>query len=360
MREHPQSDCRSHPSQDSNTVHMVKRVIGSTLAIVVIGGIALAAYVIGPTTIRLADPELLMGIPAGVLEMSKPAETLATRGAVDGALRYEEKFIPGAAGDPPVRIVIVEPKDAVPGRPGILDLHGGGYMHGSPEVSLTNLLEGLVREFGVTAVSVDYRLAPGTRYPGSLHDNYAALKWLHDNAGNMGVDPQRIALIGFSAGGGHAATLSRHARDKGEVSILFQALLSPMLDDRTGATVDPGPSFGRFPWTREDNRKGWTALLGMEAGSDGVPADAVPMRVADLSGLPPTYIAVGSLDLFATESEAYARKLSAAGVPTEFRVFPDAFHGFEFIVPSAKVSRQSRDALGKYMARKFGLIEAIP
>lgn len=339
------------------TLRILKRFVYSTIATLVLGSAALVVYVIGPTTMRLMDPELLIGIPIGIMELSRPVATLADRKAAEGPLRYTEKFVPGAAGDPPVRIVIVEPKDAVPGRPGILDLHGGGFTQGSPEFSLTTLLEGLVMKFGVTAVSVDYRLAPGTRYPGALHDNYAALKWFHANARDMGVDPQRIALIGFSAGGGHAAMLGIHARDRGQVPILFQALLSPMLDDRTGSTLDPGESLGRFPWTREDNRKGWTALLGVEAGSDEVPEGAVPMRVADLSRLPPTYIAVGSLDLFAPESQAFAQRLSHAGVPTELQVFPRAFHGFEFVVPSANVSHRARDALESYISRTLGLSE---
>lgn len=331
----------------------LKRILVSTMGLALVGLLGLVVYSIGPTTLRLMDRELLIGLPAGLMEAVKPARTLAERQAAPGPLRYTERMIPGAAGDPPVRIVIVEPKDAAPGRPGILDMHGGGYMHGSPEVSLTALLESLVLKFGVTAVSVDYRLAPGTRYPGSLHDNYAALKWFHDHAGDLGVDPQRIALIGFSAGGGHAAALAIHARDRGEVPILFQALLSPMLDDRTGSGIDPGPERGRFLWTREDNRKGWTALLGMEAGRPDVPAGAVPMRVTDLSRLPPTYIAVGSLDLFAAESEGFARRLNAAGVATELQVFPRAFHGFELIVPAAGVSRQARETLERYLGQAF-------
>jgi acetyl esterase/lipase len=223
-------------------LRIIKGPIYSAIAIVV-GCIALLAFFIGPSTIR-------------AMKASQSPATLAERQAADGPLRYTEKFIAGAVGDPPVRIVIVEPKDALPGRPGILDMHGGGYMYGSPEASLTLFLEHLVLKFGITAISVDYRLAPGTHYPGSLHDNYAALQWFHDNAVDMGVDPARIAIIGLSAGGGHAAALSIYARDQGEVPILFQALLAPMLDDRTGATVDPGKSVGRFLWTRDDNRKG--------------------------------------------------------------------------------------------------------
>ena len=340
-------------------MRFIKRLILAALAILV-AVVALVVWFIGPTTLRLMDPGLLIGIPAGIVQISQPTATLAERQAAGGPLVYTEKFIPGAEGDPPVRIVIVEPRDATPGRPGLLDIHGGGFMYGSPESSLTTLVEGLVLKLGITVVSVDYRLAPATRYQGSLHDNYAALQWFHSHARDMGVDPRRIGIVGFSAGGAHAATLAIHARDRGEVPILFQALLSPALDDRTGSTVDPGPSRGLFLWKREDNRKAWTAFLGVEAGSDQVPEGAVPMRATDLSRLPPAYIAVGSLDLFATESEGYARKLEAAGVPAELRVFPGGFHGFEPIIPSAGISQQSTHALEAYMTRMFGLEKTSP
>lgn len=336
------------------TLRRLYRWLLTSLAIVVAVCIGLAVYLIGPTTMRLADPQLLIGMPAALVEASKPAASVAERQASGGPLDYQEQFIPGAAGDPPVRIVIVSPKNAAAGRPGLLDLHGGGYRYGSPESSLDLLVETLVTTLGVTAVSVDYRLAPGTRYPGSLHDNYAALKWFHNNAALLGVDPQRIGVVGFSAGGGHAAALSILARDRGEVPILFQALVSPMLDDRTGATVEPGDALGRFLWTRENNRDGWSALLGVNAGSDAVAAEAVPMRVGDLAGLPPTYVSVGDLDLFAPECVAFAGKLEAAGVAVESHVFPGAFHGFELLVPKAAVSRQSWRLLLDYMARHFG------
>jgi acetyl esterase/lipase len=116
-------------------------------------------------------------------------------------------------------------------------------------------------------VSVDYRLAPETRFPGPLEDNYAALKWLQANADSLGVDPGRIALFGASAGGGHVAMLSAAAKDRGEVPILFQLMLSPMLDDRTGSTRQAPADVGKLVWTAESNQFGWSSLLGVPAGS---------------------------------------------------------------------------------------------
>jgi acetyl esterase/lipase len=135
-------------------------------------------------------------------------------------------------------------------------------------------------------VSVDYRLAPETRFPGALEDCYAALVWLHAQAEQLGVDRARIAIGGESAGGGHAAALSILMRTRGEVPICFQLLDSPMLDDRTGSSRDPHPYCGEFVWTPASSRFGWHSLLGVEPGGPNVPTEAVPARAKDLSGLP--------------------------------------------------------------------------
>ncbi|NGY05586.1 alpha/beta hydrolase [Solimonas terrae] len=321
---------------------------------VVVTLVALVGYAMSTDTFRQTDPQLLLGIPRAMWSMSKPTPTFAELQAQASDVRYTEKFIPGMAGDPSVRIIIVDPGHPAAGRPGMLDMHGGGYMYGSPELSMSYLGK-WVGKYGFTAVSVDYRLAPGTHYPGSLHDNYAALKWFHDHAAEMGVDPARIAIMGVSAGGGHAAALSIFDRDHGDIPILFQMLMCPMLDDRTGSSFEPGASLGHLVWTREDNRKGWTALLGMPPGGADIPDDAVPMRVKDLSGLPPTFISVGSIDLFSVEDERFAQKLKAAGVPTELHVYPGGFHAFELIVPDAKISQQAMKAEEDYLVRGFEL-----
>ena len=185
---------------------------------------------------------------------------------------------------------------------------------------------------------MEYRLAPETRFPGALDDNYAALRWLYNNAATLGVDPNRIAVGGESAGGGHAAMLAIAARDRGEVPVAFQFLTYPMLDDRTGSSRDVSPFIGEYVWTAENNVFGWTALLGISAGSEVVPHGAVPARIEDLGGLPPTYIATGALDLFVEEGLAYAARLAAAGVPIDVEIVAGAYHGFNNLVPDAEVS----------------------
>jgi triacylglycerol lipase len=196
--------------------------------------------------------------------------------------------------------------------------------------------------------SVDYRLAPETRAPGSVEDCYAALRWIHANAESLGADPSKIAIGGESAGGGLTAALALLARDRAEVPIIFQMLLSPMLDDRTCASTDVDASVGEFVWTQAQNIFGWQSLLGCEPGMDGVSPYCAPGRADDLSRLPPAYVAVGALDLFRDEAIDYARRLLRAGVPTELHVFAGAYHGFERAAGAAIVQRaeaERREAL---------------
>jgi acetyl esterase/lipase len=257
---------------------------------------------------------------------------------------FVERKIPGAAGTPDVRIVVigVTPKSAQP-RPAILHIHGGGYIVGSAMEGIASLQQ-LSSAHSCVVVSVDYRLAPETRFPGSLKDNYSALRWLHANAAELGVDRQRIALLGESAGGGHVAALALAARDRGEVPVALQVMLYPMLDDRTGSSRAVPPYLGTYVWDVAANRFGWSSLLGVPAGSDSVPRGAVPARAASLAGLPPTFIAVGSIDLFVEEDIAYAQRLIQAGVPTELYVAPGGYHGFDLIVPDAKISKHFKAA----------------
>jgi acetyl esterase/lipase len=228
-----------------------------------------------------------------------------------------------------VRVWLYRPPGATAPTPGLLWIHGGGYMIGSPKQD-DQLCRRFVRELGATVVSVDYRLAPEHRYPVPLQDCYSALTWL---AGLPAVDPDRIAIGGASAGGGLAAALALLARDRDEVSLAAQLLVYPMLDDRT-AQRDDLDNPGHRLWNNSSNRFGWAAYLG-----DADPDVAVPARRGDLSGLPPTWIGVGTLDLFHDEDLAYAERLRAAGVSCEVEVVPGAFHGFDGMAPKTEVSQ---------------------
>ncbi|AKH41407.1 acetyl esterase/lipase [Altererythrobacter atlanticus] len=264
-----------------------------------------------------------------------------------------KRTIPGAPGLPPVTVYVVNGGKAG-SRPAILHTHGGGHILGSAEGELRYLQE-LARDLDCLLVTVEYRLAPETRYDGSIEDNYAALRWLHANAVELGADPSRIALLGESAGGTHAALLAITARDRDEVPVLFQALVYPMLDDRTGSTRQMPPWIGAILWDAAANRFGWEAFLGTKPGGTEIPVAGVPARIPDLSGLPPAWIGVGGADLFVEEDVEYASRLTEAGVPTELLVVPRAFHAFDRIVPDAAVSQRftaaKMDALRRAFAR---------
>lgn len=230
--------------------------------------------------------------------------------------------------------------DAGERRPGILYLHGGGLIIGSA-VQGDPLCRRLADELGAVAASVGYRLPPEHAYPAPLEDCYAALQWL---AAQPDVDPARIAVIGLSAGGGLAASLALLARDRGEFALAGQVLAYPMLDDRTDESAAAHPRMLRL-WNGPSNRLGWGMYLGAgTAGHGATTLDAatlelaVPARRADLRGVAPAWIGVGTLDLFLAEDVEYARRLTEAGVPTELHVIEGAYHGFDASEPTAAVS----------------------
>jgi len=266
----------------------------------------------------------------------------------------EERVVPGIQGSPDVHIYLLGPKSGEV-RPAILYIHGGGFILGSAKGSLVNAQK-ISLKHNCLVVSVEYRLAPDAPFPGSLNDNYAALKWLHDHADELGVDRARIAVMGESSGGGHAAMLAIAARDRGEIPIKEEILVYPMLDDRTGSAAIQ-PWTGQFVWTAKINRLGWSSLLGVPAGSASVPAGAVPSREKNLKGLPPTFIAVGAIDLFANEDIQYAQRLMNQGIATELYVAPGAFHGFDGMAPNSAIATHFTAAIDDAINRAFAEVK---
>jgi acetyl esterase/lipase len=308
------------------------------------------------------DPELLPALKS-LPELHLTNETLARVRQQEQAPpplpppapQPVERRIPGPVSAPDLRLTIVDPAPGAKGRPVLLHTHGGGYVGRSAALAM-NFLQTAAQTCNCVVISVDYRLAPETRFPGSLEDNYTALRWVHANADALGVDRVRIAVGGESAGGGHAAMLTIAARDRKEIPITFQLLIYPMLDDRTGSSRPVPPHIGAFVWTAESNRFGWSSLLGIPAGSPSVPPGSVPARVENLAGLPPAFIVTGAIDMFVDEDIEYARRLIAAGVPTELHVVPGAYHGYDLLVPNAKVSRRFTDYWTTALRRAFATV----
>jgi acetyl esterase/lipase len=312
------------------------------------------------STIELVDPELRDALVQGSLLPPLTAETLSQRRA--GALALaaavpipnlpdiatDEIHVESAFGAKPIRVLTYRPVTSDALLPALVHIHGGGFVMGAPEMKdAENRL--FASELGCAIYSVDHRLAPESPHPAPVEDIYSVFVWLHANAGQLGLDPARIGIKGESGGGGFAAAAALFARDRSGPKFAFQHLIYPMIDDRTAVRKDLHPYVGEFVWTQANNYFGWRSLLGAEPGSADVSPYAAAARAADL---PPTYISVGGLDLFLEENLIYADRLSRAGVPVEFHLYPGAHHGF-YRVSNARVTKQAehdtREALRRFL-----------
>lgn len=223
--------------------------------------------------------------------------------------------------------------------PALLWIHGGGYVMGTAAQD-DSLCRSLADQLGAVVASVEYRRAPEHPFPTPLEDCHDVLVWL---AGQDDVDAERVAIGGASAGGGLAAGLALLARDRWQVQPVLQLLVYPMLDDRTVLRRDLDERGYRL-WNNASNLMGWRSYLAAEPGSPELPAHAVPARAEDLTGLPPAWLGVGTLDLFLDEDLAYADRLRDAGVPCELTVIDGAFHAFDRLAPRSTPARQFRAA----------------
>jgi acetyl esterase len=246
---------------------------------------------------------------------------------------------PGSPGAPavPLRVYLPAHRDST--VPGLLYIHGGGFVMNDLELLHTTILR-TVDELGVVVVAVDYRLAPEHPFPAPLEDCYAALTWMAASASKLSIDPARVGVAGVSAGGGLAAAVALLARDRGGPRLCFQLLNIPELDDR----MDTPSMLAHHEAPHWDHLSvifGWRSYLGAEPGSADVSPYAAPARAGNLSGLPPAFVIVCQLDPLRDEGIAYAQKLMHAGVPTELHSYPGTFHS-STTIESAAVSRRMR------------------
>ncbi|MBM9465721.1 alpha/beta hydrolase [Nakamurella leprariae] len=301
------------------------------------------------STRDLIDPDsripldgLLSVMPGG---FNAIADIVARRATVDQMLASmpvvenpnvakEDRAVPGPAGDPDVTVRISRPKSATGTLPGIYYIHGGGMVLGSvagEDATASRLCD----EVGAVVVSVEYRLAPEHPHPAPVEDCYAGLVWTAEHAAELGIDPDRLAVYGGSAGGGLALGVALLARDRGGPALRFMMPIYPMIDD-TNTTPSSQEIVDVGIWDRAGNLEAWAWYLG------GKPADqyAAPTRAADLSGLPPAFIDVGTVDLFRDEDIAFAQRLMQAGVSCELHINPGSYHASETFAPDAALTQR--------------------
>jgi len=294
-------------------------------------------------------PDTIVALRAPVPGVEAPTDEALSRGGTYGV---QERVVPGPAGQPDISLLICLPEGAATPAPALYFVHGGGMIVGDNRFALPEMLD-LAAPLGMAVVSVEYRLAPETPHPGPVEDCYAGLVWVAAHADELGIDPGRIVVGGMSAGGGLAAATTLLARDRGGPAILAQMLLSPMLDDRNDSP-SARQMRGLGIWDRSSNETGWNALLGDDVrGGPDVSPYAAPARAADLSGLPPAFIDVGSAETFRDEDVAQASRMWQAGGRVELHVWPGGFHGFDVVAPGAVISQDAVAARAAWLRRQL-------
>ncbi len=277
--------------------------------------------------------------------LMRPLSALTPRGNLDGV--EISKHHSSSA-----RVRLLRPRGIKP-RGALLWIHGGGLVVGAPSQDDSRCAE-FARELEIVVACPYYRLAPRHRFPAALDDCRAAWGWLLDHLGELGVDSERVAVGGESAGGGLAASLAQRVHDEGGPQPTAQLLVYPMLDDRTAARRELD-ALKHPVWNNKSNRFGWSSYLGQAAGGPSVPEYSVPARRKDLGGLPPAWIGVGSLDLFLEENRAYAHALEESGGTCQLYEAQGGCHGFVAIAPDAAISRASTRSQLEFLRARVGL-----
>jgi acetyl esterase/lipase len=286
-------------------------------------------------SVVLEDYDALLAARAGQSQLSDAMPSYEPVNQID----VRDTTVPGPSDAPDVPVRIYTPANLEAPVPGLVYIHGGGFVLGDLDMFHAHVLR-LADELGIVIVSVDYRLAPEHPFPAPVEDCYAALKWAAAKAEELGIDPARIGVGGESAGGGLTAGTALLARDRGGPELCFQYLGIPELDDRLD--TESMRDYVDTPlWNRHNAIFSWASYLGPEPGD--VSPYAAPARATDLAGLPPAFVTTCQYDPLRDEGIEYARRLAHAGVPTELRHYPATFHGSSLIESAAITRRMFAD-----------------
>jgi acetyl esterase/lipase len=266
-----------------------------------------------------------------------------------GAYVVEDRTVAGPPGAPDITLLVCTPTGLAAPAAAIYHTHGGGMICGNRRSQMNDILD-LAEPLGMVVVSVEYRLAPENPDPAPIDDCYAGLLWTAAHAEELGIDPGRIVIAGFSAGGGLTAGLTLRSRDQEGPRILGQMAICPMIDDRND-TPSSIQMRGIGHWDQVSNQTGWDALLGERRGGPDVSPYAAPARADDLSGLPPTYVEVGSAETFRDEAVEFASRIWRAGGDASLHVWPGGYHAHSIIAPEAPLSKAAVDVRHDWLRR---------
>jgi acetyl esterase/lipase len=257
--------------------------------------------------------------------------------------KVEYRKIPSFHGKS-LKVMIVRPEKYNEEKlPGVLWLHGGGYLLGFPEMVFMSRAVDLVVKCGAVVISPAYRLSVQAPYPAAVQDSYQALLYMKNHADELGIRSDQIMVGGESTGGGLAAALCMYARDKKSVQIAFQMPLYPMLDCQdTPSSVDNHAKV----WNTKRNHIAWRLYL-RSVKNGNVPAYASPSRCRNYSNLPPTYTYVGDAEPFYCETLDYIEKLQKAGVTAKVDVYPGGYHAFDMMDPDDSMSIRAAEKFCK-------------
>jgi acetyl esterase len=259
-----------------------------------------------------------------------------------------EREIPGPGG--PLVIRVYRPEGAAP-QPVLLYFFGGGWTLGSIDTS-DGVCRHLANAVPCTVVTAGYRLAPESPFPAAVDDCFAATRWVAEHAGELGVDPERIAVAGDSAGGNLAAAVTLLARDRGGVPLAGQVLVYPNTDY---ASDTPSLRENTDPWLFNTTSVDWYWRHYLPSPEDGANPLVSPLRAEKHTGLPPALVITAEYDPLRDQAERYAQRLAEAGVPARLRRYDGMVHGFFTMIGTVDAARSALAEAAEHLRGCFGL-----
>jgi len=272
-------------------------------------------------------------------ELGGPGEEVAN---------VENRTVPGPEGEVPVRIYT--PAGGSAPRPVLVYIHGGGWVIGDLETT-DAICRAVANRAECVVVSVDYRLSPDVKFPAPLDDSFAVVRWVADNAAALGVDPNRIAVGGDSAGGNLSAAIALRARDEGGPALCHQLLVYPVTDHNFD-TVSYKENGEGYLLTKDMMVWFWDHYLG--SPEDGDNPLASPLKARNLAGLPPATVMTAEFDPLRDEGEAYAARLAEAGVPVTQTRYDGLIHGFWTMLAVYQAASTAADEAAAALRKSFG------